>query len=60
MWNNQKQQKLLSLMSNLHAYYQFKLDFRVPTYRGQVVNQRHQTPQGQSVANLELPCRLSL
>ena len=32
MWNNQKQQNLLSLMSNLQAYYHFKLDFRVPTY----------------------------
>ena len=28
MWNNQKQQKLLSLMSNLQTYYHFKLDFQ--------------------------------
>ena len=27
MWNNQKQQKLFSLMSNLQTYYHFKLDF---------------------------------
>ena len=28
MWNNQKQQKMLSLMSNLQTYYHFKLDFQ--------------------------------
>ena len=26
MWNNKKQQKLVSLMSNLQTYYHFKLD----------------------------------
>ena len=31
MWNNQKQQKLFSLMSNLQTqtYYRFKLDFHI-------------------------------
>ena len=28
MWNNQEQQKLFSLMSNLQTYYHFKLDFQ--------------------------------
>ena len=28
MWNNQKQQKLFSLMGNLQTYYHFKLDFQ--------------------------------
>ena len=28
MWNNQKQQKMLSLMPNLQTYYHFKLDFQ--------------------------------
>ena len=28
MWNNQKQQKIVSLMSNLQTYYHFKLDFQ--------------------------------
>ena len=28
MWNNQKQQKMFSLMSNLQTYYHFKLDFQ--------------------------------
>ena len=39
-------------MSNLQPYYHFKLDLQKsgPTYWGQVVNPRHQTPQGQSVA----------
>ena len=48
MWNNQKQQKLFSLMSNLQTYYHFKLDFQKVDQP--VVNPRHQTPQGQSVA----------
>ena len=34
-------------MSNLQTYYHFKLDFQKVD---QVVNPRHQTPQGQSVA----------
>ena len=28
MWNNKKQQKLFSLMSNLQTYYHFQLDFQ--------------------------------
>ena len=28
MWNDQKQQKLFSLMPNLQTYYHFKLDFQ--------------------------------
>ena len=52
--------KLLSLMSNLQNYYHFKLDFQKSgptswTYRGQVVDPCHQTPQGQSVAKPETP-----
>ena len=52
MWNNQKQQKMFSLMSNLQTYYHFKVDFQKVDQDtgGQVVNPRHQTPQGQSVA----------
>ena len=36
-------------MSNLQTYYNLKLDFQKtgPTYRRQMVNSRHQTPQGQ-------------
>ena len=28
MWNNQKQQKIVSLVSNLQTFYHFKLDFQ--------------------------------
>ena len=45
-------------MSNLQTNYQFKLDFqkKVDQYAGgQVVNRRHQTPQGQSVAKPGTP-----
>ena len=47
MWNNQKQQKLFSLMSNLQAYNHFKLDFQKVDQHteGQVVNPRYQKPQ---------------
>ena len=47
----------LTFMSNLQTYYPFKLDFQksVPTYRRQVVNPRHQTWQGQSVAKPGTP-----
>ena len=57
MWNNQKQQKMFSLMSNLQTYYHFKLDFQKVDQHtdGQVVNPRHQTPQGQSVAKPGTP-----
>ena len=58
MWNNQKQQKMFSLMSNLQTYYHFKLDFqKVVQHTGvnQVVNPRHQTQQGQSVAKPGTP-----
>ena len=57
MWNNQKQQKLFSLMSNLQNYYHFKLDFRKVDQHtwGQVVNPQHQTPKGQSVAKPGTP-----
>ena len=44
-------------MSNLQNYYHFKLDLQKngPTYRGQVINPRHQSPQGQSVAKPGTP-----
>ena len=57
MWNNKNNKILFSFMSNLQTYYHFKLDYQKsgPTYRGQVVNPRHQTPQGQSVAKPGTP-----
>ena len=61
MWNNQKQQKLFSLLSNLQTYYHFKLDFQnVDQHTGSKWlihgTQRRKDNQLQS---LELPCRIS-
>ena len=61
MWNNKKQHKLFSLMSNLQTYYHFKLDF-------QNVNQHiggkwliHGTKRRKDnqLQSLELPCKIS-
>ena len=54
---SKRTKKLFTFMSNLQTYYHFKLDFqkRGPTYRGQAVNRRHQTPQGKSVAKPGTP-----
>ena len=61
MWNNQKQQKIVSLVSNLQTYYNFKLDFqKVDQHTGGKWlihgTKRHKDTQLQS---LELPCRIS-
>ena len=61
MWNDQKQQKLFSLMSNSQTYYNFKLDFqKVDQHTGGKWlihgTKRHKDNQLQS---LELPCRIS-
>ena len=61
MWNNQKQQKIVSLMSNLQTSYHFKLDFqKVDQHTGGKWSihgtKRHKDNQLQS---LELPCRIS-
>ena len=53
MWNNSnKQKKWFAFMTNLQTYYHFKLDFQRVD---QVVNPRHQTPQGQSVTKSGTP-----
>ena len=61
MWNNKKQQKLFSLMSNLQTYYHFKLDFQKVDQQtgGKWLihgTKRHKDNQLQSP---ELPCRIS-
>ena len=61
MWNNQKQQQIFSLMSNLQTLYHFKLDFqKVDQHTGDKWlihgTKRHRDNQLQS---LELPCRIS-
>ena len=50
----QKNEDIHSIMSNLQPNC-LKVDFQKsgPIYRRQVVNPRHQTPQGQSVAKPE-------
>ena len=61
MRNNQKQQKLFSLISNLQTYYHFKLDFqKVDQHTGIMwliyVTKRRKDNQLQS---LKLACRIS-
>ena len=58
MWNNQKQQKLFCLMSNLQTYY---LDFqKVDQYRGDkwLIHGTKRRKDNQ-LQSLELPCRIS-
>ena len=61
MWNNQKQQKLFSFMSNLQTYNHFKLDFQKV---GQHTGGRwliHGTKRRKDnqLQSIELPCRIS-
>ena len=53
--SNYQNEDLQSIMSNLQPNARLKDDFQnnEHTYRRQVVNSRHQTPQGQSVAKPE-------
>ena len=61
MWNNQKLQKLFSLMSNLQTYYHFKLDFqKVDQHTGGkwlIYGIKHR--KDNQLQSLELPCRIS-
>ena len=60
MWDKQKQQKLLSFMSNLQNYYHFKLDFQnMGQHTGckwliHATKRRKDNP----LQRLELPCRI--
>ena len=61
MWNNQNQQKIISLMSNLQTYYHFKLDFqKVDQHRGGkwLIHGTKRRKDNQ-LQSLELPCRIS-
>ena len=57
MWNIKKQQKIVFPYVKLTNLLSFWIRFPKsgPTYMGQVVNPRHQTPQGQSVAKPGTP-----
>ena len=61
MWNNQKQQKLFSLMSKLQTYYHLKLDLQKVEQHTESKwlmygTKRH---KGNQLQSLELPCRIS-
>ena len=61
MWNNKKQHKLFSLMSNLHTYYHFKLDFQK---KDQHIGSKWlihsiKRRKDNQLQSLELPCRIS-
>ena len=61
MWNNQKQQTLFSLKSNLQTYYHFKLDFlKVEQHTGGkwLIHGTKRRKDNQ-LQSLELPCRIS-
>ena len=49
MWDNQKKKKIPYIKFTNLLSFQTRFPKSGPTYRGKVVNPRHQTPQGQSV-----------
>ena len=61
MWNNQKQQKMFSLMSNVHTYYHFKLDFQnvVQNTGGKWLIHGTKRHMDNRLQSLELPCRIN-
>ena len=61
MWNNQKQQKFFSLMSNLQTYYYFKLYFqKVDQHtRGKWLIHGTKRRTDNQLQSPELPCRIS-
>ena len=58
MWNNQKQQKI---MSNLQTYYHFKLDFQKVDQHtgGKWLIHGNKQRKDNLLQSLELPCRIS-
>ena len=61
MWNNQKQHKIVSPMSNLQTYYYFKLDFqKVDQHTGGkwLIHNTKRSKDNQ-LQSLELLCRIS-
>ena len=61
MWNNQKQQKKFSLMSNLQTYYHFKLDFQKVDQHTAGKWLIHGTKRHKDnwLQSLQLPCGIS-
>ena len=62
MWNNQKQQKMFSLMSNLQTYYHFKLDFQKVDQHtgGKWLIHGTKRRRDNQLQSLDPPCRISL
>ena len=60
MWNNKKQHKVVSLMSNLQTYY-FKLDFQKVDQHtgGKWLIHGTKRRKDSQLQSLELPCRIS-
>ena len=61
MWNNQKQKKMFSLMSNLQTYHHLKLDFqKVDQHTGGkwLIHGTKRLKDNQ-LQSMELPCRIS-
>ena len=61
MWNNKKQQKLFSLMSNLQTYYHFELDFQEMDQHteGKWLIHGIKRRKDNQLQSLELSCRIS-
>ena len=61
MWNNQKQLKMFSLMSNIQTYYHSKLDFQKVAQHtgGKWLIQGTKRRNDNQLQSLELPCRIS-
>ena len=60
MWNNQKQLKLFSLMSNLQTYY-FKIDFQKADQHtgGKWLIHDTKRRKDNQLQSLEIPCSIS-
>ena len=60
MWNNQKQQKLFSLMSSIQTYYDYKLDFqKVDQHTGsKCLIHGTKRRKDNKLQSRELPCRM--
>ena len=61
MWNNQKQQKIVFLMSNLQTYYHLKLDLQIVDQHtgGKWLIHGTKRRKDNQLQSLELPCRIS-
>ena len=61
MWNNRKQQKMFSFMSNLQNYYHFKLDVQKMDQHtgGKWLIHGTKRHKDNHLQSLELPCRIS-